>query len=131
MTREPWENGSGPLKTPVLAIYVYYDRPLVFLAGQAPDALFLWMLADDTPDRWWVLPVSPARLAALQTRQMTLRAAVQSPETGWLYAVQDDPVPTVTVVDHVPEPEWPGPASWLTPEHRVGKRNFARTSKVF
>lgn len=104
----------------VIEILVEDDRPLLFSCQSATGQTYVahFIDASGAADRWFLVPVSPARLSAIRTGDISLRASIQEPEHGWFWdlTVFDDDRPGTAVTREarsLNERELPGPNARL------------------
>ena len=71
---------------------IYYDVPRMLLQKSVEGQLYLaWWHDESAPvERWIYLPVSEGRLRAILLGEMTDRYAMDNPEGGYIYVVDDD-----------------------------------------
>lgn len=108
--------GLGPLE--IVETYVYYDRPLLFLAESHVHGRLLVVLVDDqeSRERWLSVPLSMSRLRALKAHRLTLHDAFADPEAGWVFecTVDYEADPIVHLVRNLSVRDLPSPGIFLT-----------------
>jgi len=123
-TLEATEGLLGSLPLHCIETYVYYDRPLVFLAEIASSMRFLVTLVEETPDRerWLLLPVTESRVSMLTTRRMTLREAFLHREFEYVLesVTRQDHSAEVRLLAEINECDLPEPDAFLAAESEEG-----------
>ena len=84
----------------VIAIFEYYDRPLLLAYQDKAGNLFLVVLIDETAggDMWLYSPVSESRLERIKAAEIDLHDAFSDVEGGKLYRVY---VPSDKIVPNI------------------------------
>ena len=75
-----------------IADLVYLDGPFLshYVSNKGEDYLFYWVDRDEHDNRWLVLRVSLANLQKYIGRELSLRELIETPNDGYLYAVDVD-----------------------------------------
>jgi type I restriction enzyme R subunit len=104
----------------VVEVFDAYDGPRLFSATDASGRLFMALWVDDDRDGsvWLYLPLSPARLAALENRAFDLRTAFLESEAGLVFRVTQSAkggtrVSEVVQASSVAREELPEPGEFL------------------
>lgn len=99
----------------------YYDGPRILLERDESGQLYLvwWSDADMEMERWICLPLSEERLRAIFSGEMAPRDAMESPEGGYLLAIEFDltadaaPLAIKTTATAFPKDALPHPEAML------------------
>lgn len=85
---------TGVFHTPagnmrVLNVLLYYDGPALFSCEDPSGQKYIVFLVEETEEgeRWFLVPVSNARLERIRAGELGLRECVQNPEGGFLLDV--------------------------------------------
>lgn len=99
---------------------LYFDGPQILSCEDPAGHRYVAHLVEESEGmaRWFLVPVSPERLAAIRTGDIDLRTSVSSPEPGWIWdlAVHHDGRPGDAVkrdAGSLSDRELPGPDARL------------------
>lgn len=70
----------------VLEIYLYYDRPFIFLCEDNIGTKYMVYFIDEIElgERWFLVPSSENRIEYVRLGKITLRKSIKNAEQGWV-----------------------------------------------